>query len=293
MKRGDVGLSDWRVFEGEINQLVEIDPNHPSLPPSPPGHESYFVTNGTISDPVVNAIVQRNITWAKRGYGPLQLIQKHELVSRFRDAHEKYFPLEPADLRSFLELYAANGQAPLDKENFTGFIEGLLKIDGSETNNLDVRRAAASSVLFTTYALQNQMNAANHWAVFEGWVVTGAAILALAAKNSTPSTYWSYSFDLCYEQAQLALKSLCDECSENKSQYTQGSPFSDGYVYRVRMTLLCGLLAALRLSIRLPLRRFASDRPLRITRSATNVRNSKDAHAISVAGVDQRLQVRP
>ncbi len=248
LKRGDIDLKGWRGFEGEINQLVEIDPHHPSLPADPPRHESYFVTSGTISDPVLNAISHKNATWAKRGYGPLRCLQKHELVTRFRDAQGKFFPIDPVDLKSFLELYTSSGQAPLEKEKFAEFIEGLLSTVGGSPSNLDVRRAAASSVLIATYALQNQTRENNHWAVFEGWIVTGGAILCLATKSKSPKPYWLYSFELCREQAQLALNTLSDECQERRGQFVQGSPFSDGYVYRVRMTLLCGLLAALRLS---------------------------------------------
>lgn len=248
LKRGDIDLKAWRGFEGEINQLVEIDPHHPSLPADPPKHESYFVTSGTVSDPVLNAISHKNATWAKRGYGPLRCLQKHELVTRFRDA-QGIFPIDPLDLKSFLELYTSRGQAPLEKEKFAEFIEGLLSTAGGSPSNLEVRRAAASSVLIATYALQNQTRENNHWAVFEGWIVTGAAILWLATKSKAPKPYWSYSFELCHEQAQNALNAMSDECQERGGQFFQGSPFSDGYVYRVRMTLLCGLLAALRLSL--------------------------------------------
>jgi hypothetical protein len=123
-----------------------------------------------------------------------------------------------------------------------------LNIAEDNLTPLDIRRAAASSVLFTTYALQNHTAANNHWAIFEGWVITGAAILALATKNDTPSAAWSYSFDLSFEQAHSALEALVKECEERNGRYVQGSPFSDGYVYRVRMTVISGLLAALRLS---------------------------------------------
>jgi hypothetical protein len=248
LKRGDLGLSDWRAVEGEVNQLVEIDPNHPSLPANPPRHKSYFVTNGTLKDPVVNAITQRNLTWAKRDYGPLICIQKDELVSRFIVAHGKYFPALPIDVRIFLELYTADGAAPLNKQAFAGFIEQLLRLDEMEATPLEVRRAAASAVLFTSYALHNQTIANNHWAVFEGWVVAGAAILALATKHGTGEVNWSFSFDLCYDLAVDALERLCKECSGNETQFVQGSPFSDGYVYRARITILAGLLAALRLT---------------------------------------------
>ncbi len=222
LKRGDIGLSDWRTFEGEVNQLVEIDPNHAALPSGAPRHQSFFVTNGVISDPVIHAITQRNVTWEKRDYGPLVWVQKDELVTRFRDAHGRYFPTQPNDFKTFLELYSADGIAPLDKESFANFIETILKIVDTDLTQLDVLRAAASAVLFTTYALNNHTASENHWAVFEGWGITAAAILALAAKSNSPDSVWSYSFDLCFQQARGALEAQTQECVNRAGIYVQG-----------------------------------------------------------------------
>ena len=60
LKRGDVGLASWRTFSGEIDQLVEIDPNNPSIPLNAKRHEPFFVTSENISDPVIHAIHEKN-----------------------------------------------------------------------------------------------------------------------------------------------------------------------------------------------------------------------------------------
>jgi hypothetical protein len=244
-----VGLASWRTFSGEIDQLVEIDPNNPSIPLNAKRHEPFFVTSGNISDPVIHAIQEKNLTWEKRGYGPLRWVQKHELVSRFREAHRKFFPDLPTDIKEFLELYTADGRKPLEKEKFARFVEGLVRVPDEAASNSDVRAATASAVLLTTYSLQNQVNERNHWAIFEAWVITGSSILALASKNHTSEEYWEYSFDLCHEQARSALEALSDECQQDQTPHLQGSPFSDGFVYSARITILCGLLSALRISL--------------------------------------------
>ena len=248
LKRGDISLSDWRRYQDEVVQLVESHPRNPALSPNAPPHKSFFVTNGTIKDPVLNAINHRNTAWKIRNYGPLTPISKTELLSRFKQAHGRYFPESPTDLKAFLELYTAKGVEPLCKTQFAEFIETLLPLDNSKTSDMEIRRATASAVLITSYLTQNNVASQNHWAIFEAWVITGSAILSLATKSKAAPVFWQYSFELCEEQALAALTSLCRECSENDTSFTQGSPLSDGYTYSARMSILCGLIAAHRLS---------------------------------------------
>lgn len=171
-------------------------------------------TNGIISDPVVNAITQRNLTWAKRDYGLLVLIQRDELVARFQDAYGKYFPLQPVDIKSFLELYTADGRASLEKENFAGFVEGLLEIVEGKPSHLDVRRATASSVLFTNYALQKPRNRTQslgafrklgyHWGGYPR--VSGQKQVARCFKNRSIAMH-------------IAAKSPHDRCQSRRDQF--------------------------------------------------------------------------
>jgi hypothetical protein len=248
LKKGDVALSDWRKWHDELVQLVESHPSHPALPSNSPRHLSFFVTNGTIKDPVLAAINQRNEAWKRRDYGPLIPIGKNELITRFREAHGKYLPESPANLQTFLELYTAEGAQPLAKERFAGFIERILPFDIEKISNLELGRACASAVLLTSYLTHNHTSSQNHWALFEAWVVCGAAILSLAVKSEVPQTFWEYSLKLCEDQAQMALTNLCAECKGNQTNFTQGSPLTDGHIYGSRMAILCGLIAVNRLS---------------------------------------------
>jgi hypothetical protein len=248
LKQGDIAMSEWRKCQDEVVQLVESHPSNPALPSDAPAHKSFFVTNGTIKDPVLNAINQRNEAWKRRGYGPLTPVGHEELLARFRKAHGKYLPESPTDLKAFLELYTAEGQAPLSKESFVNFIETILPLEAAHVAGLDIRRATASAVLLTNYLTQNHVAHRNHWALFEAWVIAGTAVLSLAAKSKAPAKFWEYSFKLCEEQAYAALHDLCEECLGNTTLFTQGSPLSDGYVYGARMLILCGLIAAHRLA---------------------------------------------
>ena len=240
LKRGDISLAEWRKNEGEIVQLVEYDPSNPALPPSTErNHQSFIVTNGTFSDPVLNAINQRNTTWAPRGYGPLIPIAKDDLVSRFLRAHGHYFPVELEEVSRFLELYIEAGSAPLDKNKFSLFLAAVLPA-AHTIEKRHALQAASSIVLFTSYILKNKTLADNHWAIFEAWIMAGAYIMTMGEEREDD---WQFSLELCQKQATNALAAMAREAAAHP-HLTQGSPFSDGTIYHFRRTIMCGLLSA-------------------------------------------------
>ena len=104
LKAGRVALTDWRKDHGEINELVTYPIDHPSVR-SKKQHRPYFVTNGTVADPVLSAIVSANRFWVRNGAKPLQLVAQDELVSRFVKAHGTTFPvIRSSSLRSSISL---------------------------------------------------------------------------------------------------------------------------------------------------------------------------------------------
>ncbi len=241
LKRGDIALADWRKNEGEIVQLVEYDPSNPALTRSVRSHDSFLVTNGVLRDPVLGAIARRNTTWKKRRLGPLRTINRDDLVSRFVKSHEKYFPTKIEAVSAFLELYVEGGSLPLDKEKFASFLEAILP---EKPGKRQASQAASSVVLLTSYILKNKTLASNHWAIFEAWVMAAAHIMTL---GETSHTQWSFSVQLCRDQATAALVALAREVATNP-KIVQGVPLSDGSIYSFREVIVCGLLSALYLS---------------------------------------------
>jgi hypothetical protein len=94
--------------------------------------------------------------------------------------------------------------------------------------------------------LQNAYRVGNQWAIFEGWTLAGSYLLAVASKHDLTNDAWTDSFGICEMGAERALIELCDEC-EQAMTLVQGDPFTDGHFYHVRITILVGLLSALRL----------------------------------------------
>jgi hypothetical protein len=245
LKGGRVNLNEWRKYKGEVDELVEYPIDHPSVRSHKP-HRSYFVTNGTVADPVLDSIRVANVGWKRRGVKPLRLVARDELVARFVAAHGSFLPRETRDFSSFLELIVNGGRGPFDKEQFASFLESVLPIKGPRgVAPRDAGRSISSAILLTSYIIQGCEREENHWAVFSAWTVVAAYIFCVASKHRTPAKWWSKSFELCEIGGIRALEALAAECSQNKTLFTQGDPFTDGPIYRLRITVLAGLLSVL------------------------------------------------
>jgi len=244
LKANDVGLAEWRAIYGEITNLVELAIEHPSIG-KVTKFTPYLVTNGELTDPVLEQVRVANVSWEGRGISnELRVVQKGELLDRFHSSHGAYLPRELSDFRTFLELLLRDGAFVADKPKAAQLLEGILPSVAKKTpGTLDIGRAAASAVLLTGYISRSAQSAENHWTVFEYWVIAASYILRLAEDYEVPEKYWSPSFELCELSAERALESLIADCEANP-HLVQGNPLVDGSVYGARVTVLTGLLAA-------------------------------------------------
>jgi hypothetical protein len=244
LKQGRITQSAWRQFKGEIDELVEYAIDLPGISTSRL-HRAYLVTNGSVSDPVLSALKSANLSWKRRKYPPLSLINGKELTARFLKVHGSYLPSEPKNFKLFLELVLESGKSPLDKQKLAYFLESVLPIRSSSAQRgREMQRAIASAALLSSYILQSCENDKNWWALFEGWIVTGSHFLAVAAKYRLAKKWWARSFELCELSAVRALEQLCEECESNKTQLSAGDPLTDGHFYHYRITILLGTLSA-------------------------------------------------
>jgi hypothetical protein len=244
LKCGNLALSDWRKYQPEIHELVVYPIEHPSIGRRR-SHKPYLVTNGKVSDTVINSIRSSNKVWSRMGAKPLALVGGQELIRRFVKAHGTFLPNDVKDFTKFLELIVDSGVSELDKSRFAAFLESILPLSKSKrASPRDVQRSITSAILLATYVIQNCQRVENHWAIFEAWTLVAAYTAAVAGRNGTPQVWWGPSFDLCILGATRALEDLADECASNQRKFTQGNPFTDGHFYRARITLLVGLLGA-------------------------------------------------
>jgi hypothetical protein len=250
LKARDIGLGEWRKIYDEVVNLVEFAIELPGTAPIA-DFVPYLVTNGELTDPVLEQVRVANVTWQGRGINKaLRVVQKGELFERFRASHGAYLPRELADFRTFLELILRDGSAPAEKNKAARLIEHVLPPDPHREDSLDIARAAASVVLLVAYITGSAVLASNHWCVFEYWVLAGAYILYLIEKSGTAGSDCQVSFGICEMAAEGALKAVAEECAQ-RADLVQGSPLVDGHTYRARVTVLIGLLSAWDLSLRI------------------------------------------
>lgn len=250
LKKGDIGLTEWRSIYGEIVNLVELPIEFAGNPPIT-DFVPYIVTNGELTDPVIEQVRAANISWQSRGIGKtLHIIEKGQLFDSFRNAHGAYMPKELVDFRTFLELILREGAAPADKEKAARLIEDILPAEPELASVLNISRAATSIALLTAYITGPAALALNHWSVFEYWVLAGAYILHLIEKSKMAEAECQVSFEICELAAEGALVAIAEE-SKDRTDLVQGFPLADSHVYRTRVTILIGLLSALDLSLRI------------------------------------------
>jgi hypothetical protein len=243
LKAGRIDLSTWHSIEGEINSLVELPVEHPSIGRRRKWHEPILVTNGDITPPVVDQIRSMNDAFEHRGFPRLQLVVKGELLKRFGKLHGHYLPSEPQDFGRLLKLILHSGRNPLDKEAFSALLETVLPLGEQKMTDRNAGRSLASAGVLTSYILHGCDAAGNHWAVFDGWIVMAAYCLAVSEKTRTPERYWRTTFDLCILGARRALQHLFQECKE-RQWFVEGDVLTDGHFFRYRITILLGLLSA-------------------------------------------------
>ena len=260
MKFGDIGLSTWREIRGEIIDLAELAIEHVSEGLIT-NFTPYMVTNGELTDPVLEQVRVLNLTWENRGVpNRLLVIQKGELLDRFREAHGAYLPRELVEFRRFLELILRPGGFVAHKPKAAQLFESILSTSGR--SDLDLGRAAASAVLLTAYVTSAAERAGNHWACFEYWILAAAYILHLGEQYGTQGEVWKVSFELCEASAERAIDALQAECESRPNLVEGDNALLDGHAYSSRVTILAGIFAASALRQRILQEAPHSDFPL-------------------------------
>jgi hypothetical protein len=239
----DISLNAWRKIKDEIDELIEIPIQHPSVANDFPNHRAYFVNNGFLKDTVRRLIHDRNRVSRQRGLPKLNVIQLGDLVKDFVEVHGRFLPTEPRDFRTFLELFLVDGTALLPAGQFSAFLLSILAFGDKAPKKSEVKRAMGSALILANYVLSPYRETQNSVSLINGWVLVAAHVLALASKTHLPKKIWKPTFDLCIDGVEEGFSRLLSEVL-TRDDFSQGDPLTDGMVYRARMTLLLGYLTA-------------------------------------------------
>lgn len=247
-KTGNVGLSEWRAIQGEVQELIELPIDYPGVDKARI-HRAYLVTNGNVTDPVRTQINDRNEDNVRkeRQYAHLSVIAKDALLKDFIDAQGKFVPRELPDMRSFLELYLDSGTGMLPKEKLFTVLGNAVFSNGRGAP-ADARDAVTSSLVIVSYLMNAFEQAENHYAMAEGWIILAACLARYVSKNSISEQHWKESLDLVLREAGANLAHLRDDALK-RADLLEGDLRADGgMILRARATIVLGALASLELS---------------------------------------------
>jgi hypothetical protein len=243
LKAGDISLDRWRKIRPEVEELLDIPINHPSIDKTIP-HKAILVTNGTLSDPVRREIDDRNESRKRKAQTVLDVITRGELLSDFVSANEKFLPTGISDIQSFLNLYTYPGINALPKEKIFNYLSGIFPI-GDKIDKKKLVIVAANYLLFSAYLFSAYESSKNYWSLADGWIITTAQLLAMAEKYNAYEELQP-SIDLSLKAIDRALFNLQKEALESTDLF-QGKSLFEGMVLPFRTTILAGYLTAYRL----------------------------------------------
>lgn len=243
LKNGDINLAQWRLIQGEINELVTIPIQHASVAEKSE-FKTWLVTNGEVKDPVRTQILTLNRNnWGQQVDKKLEYQDKGILLADFLKYYGHFFPSEPADFKLFLELHLEDGTDMFPKEKYLKYIEPHLQIDSNELKPTKASSLISSAVILTSYILTPWLDKNNYVAQIEAWLCLISTIFATVTKFNIEPKFYSPSLEII----QLAI----DECFEklleevkNRNHLIEGDWRTDTVLYDTRVTIVLGYLCA-------------------------------------------------
>ena len=245
LKSGNISLSKWQNdVSRQIDDLVVGKIVHSSVDISQ-HHRSYLVTNGNIAEEVSFAIKGRNETWANQGqpYLNLKTVDRGELFESAKKLGVNLWPSELTDTKTLLEMFLENGKGMLPKEKLASLFESTFSLDSdNKISNNKCRRIIASAGLLCMISTSSFSNENNHVAEIEAWILYIAYVFAFVEKRDLTNKTYKNAIEIAEQAIYDTLSNLCVEIKE-REHLNEGDPLVDSYVYRVRVTLLLGLMS--------------------------------------------------
>jgi len=250
LKRGNINVSRWRnEVKGELDELVELPVHLPAFV----GQlcKPHLVITGAMNQPTQSRLRGFNESAAQRGFQCVMLSDRHDLLDRFRKCQDVVLPSDPADFRSFLDLMFANGASFIQREAFAAFLESVLPDEARRLRPGEARRLITASLIMAAYAMASHIRSRNYLAEAEGWTLSATRVARAASKFRIARKHWEESLRLACDAAAQAIHRLADEALQHES-LVEGNILGDGgAVWRARVTVLCGVVAASHLLRRL------------------------------------------
>jgi hypothetical protein len=246
LKQGDISLSDWRAMRGEVEELVRL-PASTTLPTlaSTEGHAPVLVTNGELRGDAAASIEAFAEEWERQGAQRLQVIQRHELLSKFVTAHGNYLPTDLHDFREFVELYVSAPYDRLPRQKFADFLKKLIRASVATGSGKKTKRAIESMILLGSYIIEPYERANNHVAAAEGWTIVACNIFHAVEREQLLRKTYEQSLSLVWGGLSNNLQKLREELL-NRRHFVEPSYIlgETDFIRGVRTLLTLGWIAA-------------------------------------------------
>ena len=245
LKCGHITTNTWREIKGEIDELVELPPVHPSLPAKVDEWDAYLVTNGNIANPAVRTIKDYSDAKQNKGHRPLKTIVEGELVRDFTDCFGGFLPVEISDLQVFLDLYNQPGDYSLDCGKFKQYLEAFFA-SHSGSSRQKKSEAIQASLILTSYLLTYKYAAENRLDVIRAHTLLLASIYQFAAENNLKPSLYSGTERLAYEAIEIEFHQLIDDLAAHPNSFVEAKYglLSEAVTYKLRCTDLLGHMAS-------------------------------------------------
>lgn len=245
LKGGDINLSAWREIRGEVEELVRLPLRFPGISETEP-HIPHLVTNGELRGDAVESIRQFSDAWERQGSPKLQVWQRGTVLDLFLSAQGSYLPTRLSAFRDFVNLYVGPFSGQLSRAELARLLERISDGVPTDLTNRQLARAIAALVVVSGYIVEQYAQAGNHCAAMEGWVITAAAILHLAERQSSSVSVYEATLNLVRLGFERSLGLLFAE-ARDRDNFVELGGLADAMVYGVRATRVIGWAAYLAL----------------------------------------------
>ncbi|MDD5705815.1 MAG: hypothetical protein PHR35_07800 [Kiritimatiellae bacterium] len=243
LKSGNLTLKDWRhpdhSLKGQVEDLLDLPIDHPSVGTTRP-HRSFLVTTGNLDDALRQELTAYNRGRRAKHKRTLIVWVKDQLSQKLVTRIGCLLPQRLDVFRDFLRLYLADGRSCPDGSVVSKFYEDATSLTGDP-----VRPNLVASELVLLAALLSEVyrNQSNHIACIDVWTLAAAQLLRLSGSSAKILGLVRPSILLAETAIWQAMRDLVAEIG-TRQNYIEGSPFSDAFVYRARITRVAGTLSA-------------------------------------------------
>lgn len=239
LKAGNISQAAWRDMRHEVEEAATVPIEVPGLPKRV-ANRAYLVLTGRVSDSVRNQISLINEDMRQRRYAQIEVVEKYELITRFANAFETFFPESIGPPTQLLTLYSRSGRGPQDNETLFSLLESIGTMGTTRTKLV---RALSNIVVVAQIAASPYRREDNHIGQIETWTMAACSVLRTARRNKLQKADWSSPFSLCLQSIREAGDMLLDEAF-SREDFLEGRALSEAILLPYRRTVTLGYVAA-------------------------------------------------